>query len=149
MVVTWMSPLEGKIQISRGGKDLKRVRSSNAKLRMSTSGSPMQSIYEEDLEEVTLSLKGQVKFLIGAFSRLNESQEETNSTMATMEGKMSSMESAMTNLTSAVHAMMKAVRKMPVQEMDQFSDSSNPTSQVHRPILEHNRSVSMGFRARS
>ena len=66
--------------------------------------------------------------------------------MTTMEGKVSLMESAITNLTSAVHAMMKSAGKKPVQEVDQFSDSSNQTSQVHRPNVENNRSVSMGYR---
>lgn len=113
---------------------------------MSTSVSPMQSIYEDESEEVDATMKGQVAFLMGAFGRLNTEQAVTNSSVSAMEGKMTSLEAAMTNLASSVQAMIKSQEKKPIQVDEQCSDSSLPSSQVHRPFSDRNRSVSRGSR---
>ena len=83
------------------------MKSSNTTSAMATSGSPVQSVYEEDLEVVDSKTRGQVEFLMGAFVRLNKEQAVTNSYVGTMEGKLTSIESVMSNLASSVQVMMK------------------------------------------
>ena len=122
------------------------VKSSNTTSAMATSGSPVQSVYEEDLEVVDSKTRGHVEFLMGAFERLNKEHAVTNSSVATMEGKLTSIESVMSNLASSVQALMKSVGKMPIQDEDQLFGSSKPNSQVHRPLLEQSHSVLLGLR---